>query len=48
MFSVAGLSITLPNAPEDVKKEADIVVGGPGYGYSLPLALKLVKRITSP
>ncbi len=48
MFSIAGLSITLPNAPEDVKKEADIVVGGPGYGYSLPLALKIIERIISP
>ncbi len=48
MFSAAGLSITLPNAPEDVKKKADIVIGGPGYGYSLPLALKVVKRIISP
>ncbi len=48
MFSVAGLSITLPNAPKDVKMEADLVVGGPGYGYSLPLALKIVKKIISP
>ncbi len=45
MFSVVGLSIALPNAPEEVKERADIVVGGPGYGYSLPLAVGVLKRI---
>ncbi len=47
MFSVVGLSIALPNAPEEVKERADIVVGGPGYGYSLPLALRVLKRFLS-
>ena len=47
MFSVVGLSIALPNAPPEVKRRADFVVGGPGYGYSLPLALKIVKKLIS-
>ncbi len=47
MFSVAGLSISLPNAPREVKERADIVVGGPGYGYSLPLAIRVLKSFLS-
>ena len=47
MFSVVGLSIALPNAPEEVRERADIVVGGPGYGYSLPLAVRVLKRLPS-
>ncbi len=48
MFSVVGLSIALPNAPRKVKERADVVVGGPGYGYSLPLAIKVLKNLLSP
>lgn len=48
MFSVAGLSIALPNSPREVKKKADIVVGGPGYGYSLPLAVRVLKSFLYP
>ncbi|HDJ50874.1 MAG TPA: HAD-IIB family hydrolase, partial [Thermoprotei archaeon] len=44
MFSIAGISISLPNAPEEVRRSADIVAGGPGYGYSLAIALKIVRR----
>ncbi len=44
MFSIAGISISLPNAPEEVRRSADIVAGGPGYGYSLAVALKMVRR----
>lgn len=47
MFSIVGLSIALPNAPREVKERADIVVGGPGYGYSLPLAIKVLKSLLS-
>ncbi len=43
MFSVAGLSIALPNSPKEVREGADVVVGGPGYGYSLPLAVKILR-----
>ncbi len=42
MFEVAGTSITLPQSPEEVKRRADFVAPGRGYGESLTLALALL------